>query len=255
MSTALCSNKVTLVTGAASGIGRAVALTLSREGASVMLADRNHEGVEELARHIQKTGNTAAACSVEVSNDRSVTEMVEATVRRFGRLDCAVNNAGIGGTESRTAGLKTAEIPNDSWDKLIAINLTGVWLCMKREINTMLGSGGAIVNMASVAGLVGLPMGAAYTASKHAVVGLTRAAAAEYATSNIRINAVCPGYIETPLLAANIEQRRSGLEAVTPMGRLGTPEEIAELVVWLCSDRASYVTGAAYAADGGYTSR
>jgi NAD(P)-dependent dehydrogenase (short-subunit alcohol dehydrogenase family) len=253
MTQGLCRDKIVLVTGAASGIGRAAVLAFVREGARVIAVDRSQAGAEAVAELARQGGGDALAVRADVSREEDVTAMVEAAIGHFGRLDCAFNNAGVGGTETGSAGKKTAEIPRDAWDKIIAVNLTGVWLCMKHEIAAMLQRGGAIVNAASIGGLIGLPTAAAYTASKHGVIGLSKAAAVEYGPAAIRINAVCPGYVETPLIQANLEQRRERLQRRAALGRLGAPEEIAELVVWLCSDRASYVTGAAYAADGGYT--
>lgn len=250
----LCHGKVALVTGAASGIGRAVALCFAREGALVVAADRHLEGATDVVRLLQEGGADALAVAADVSSQENVAAMVKQAVSRFGRLDRAFNNAGIGGTETGSAGKRTAEIPRSAWDRIIAVNLTGVWLCMAAEIEAMLQSGGgAIVNTASIGGVRGLARAGAYTASKHGVVGLTRAAAIEYGEDAIRVNAVCPGYIETPLIQASLELRRPALTRRTPLGRLGTPEDIAELVVWLCSDRASFITGSAYTADGGYT--
>jgi NAD(P)-dependent dehydrogenase (short-subunit alcohol dehydrogenase family) len=254
MGQSLYSGKVALVTGAASGIGRATALAFAREGARVVAVDRNLDGAERVAKSVTDRGGDALAVMADVSREEDIAAMVRTTARHFGRLDCAFNNAGIGGTETGSTGKKTADIPTAAWNMIIAVNLTGVWLCMKHEIAAMQDAGGAIVNTASIGGLIGLPTAAAYTASKHGVIGLTKAAAIEYGASSIRINAVCPGYIETPLIQANLERRRESLQRRTPLGRLGTPEEIAEVVVWLCSDRASFVTGTTYTADGGYTS-
>ncbi|GGC77965.1 SDR family NAD(P)-dependent oxidoreductase [Chelatococcus reniformis] len=253
MGEGICRDKAVLVTGAASGIGRATVLALAREGARVIAADRSAAGAAAVAEAVRAAGGEAIDVVADVAREDDVAAMVETAVRRFGRLDGAVNNAGIGGAETGSAGKRTAEIPRAAWDRIIAVNLTGVWLGMTHEIAAMQATGGAIVNVASVGGVVGLPTAAAYTASKHGVVGLTKAAAIEYGAAAIRINAVCPGYIETPLIQASLERRRGHLEQRTPLGRLGTAEEIAELVVWLCSDRAAYVTGAAYTIDGGYT--
>lgn len=249
----LCDGKVVLVTGAASGIGLAAASAFAREGARVVLSDRHGEAAEQAAATLRAAGGTALAVAGDVSREEEVAAVVAAAVRHFGRLDCAFNNAGVGGAETGSAGKKTADIPRDAWDKIIAINLTGVWLCMKHEIAAMQADGGAIVNTASIAGLIGLPAAAAYTASKHGVLGLTKAAAIEYGAQAIRVNAICPGYIETPLIQARLAGRRERLEQRSALGRLGSAEEVAELAVWLCSDRASFVTGAVYTVDGGYT--
>jgi NAD(P)-dependent dehydrogenase (short-subunit alcohol dehydrogenase family) len=174
-------------------------------------------------------------------------------VAAYGRLDCAFNNAGIAGFQVDAAGKKTAEWSEASFDRMIAVNLKGVWLCMKYELPQMAAQGGgAIVNTASIAGLIGLPTSSAYVAAKHGVVGLTKTAALEYADDKIRVNAVCPGYIETKMTEDTMRRRGGQLMAMVPFHRMGKPEEIAEMVLWLCSDRASYVSGAAYNVDGGY---
>jgi NAD(P)-dependent dehydrogenase (short-subunit alcohol dehydrogenase family) len=244
--------KIALVTGGGSGIGRASAMAFARDGARVVVADVNTEGGEETVQAIKEAGGEAILVHADVSKGSAVAAMVRRTVEVFGRLDCAFNNAGVSGGSRNL----TAEYPEEDWDRVISINLKGVWLCMKSEIPQMLKQGGgAIVNTASVAGLVGIRGTSAYIASKHGVAGLTKAAALEYAESGIRINAVCPGYIRTPLLQPILD-RYPGFEeqviARHPVGRLGTPEEVAEAVVWLCSDAASFVTGHAMPVDGGY---
>jgi len=248
------AGRVALVTGAASGIGRAAALAFAREGARVVVSDVAAEGGDETVRLIKAAGGEAGFVRADISREADVTAMVDETVGRFGRLDCAFNNAGIPGEQARTA-----DYGADTWARVLAVNLTGVWLCMKAEIPRMLAQGGgAIVNTASVAGLQGFARHAAYTVSKHGVVGLTRTAALEYAREGLRINAVCPGYIRTgmtgPFLASQpgLEERVSQIE---PIGRIGTPEEVAEAVVWLCSDAASFVTGHIMPVDGGLTAR
>ena len=246
--------KVALITGAGSGIGRASALAFAREGAKVAVADIVVEGGEETVRMVKEAGGEAFFIKVDVSNAADVEAMVNAVVDTYGRIDCAYNNAGI---EGRLA--STDEYPEDMFDKVIDINLTGVWLCMKYELPQMLKQGsGAIVNTASGAGLIGVAGMSAYVASKHGVVGLTKTAALEYAKSGIRVNAVCPGLIQTPMverITAEQPQLGEALVAAEPVGRTGKPEEIAESVVWLSSDAASFVTGHAMSVDGGYVAQ
>ncbi len=248
----LLADKVLLVTGGGSGIGRATAYRASREGAAVLVADVNVAGGEETAHHIQAEGGAARFIKADVTRADEVEAMVRAAVETFGKLDAAVNNAGIsGGMMARVHELEEA-----LFDQVIAVNLKGVWLCMKYEIMAMEPKGGVIVNVASVAGLIGAPKGSAYTASKHGVVGLTKAAAIEYARRGIRINAVCPAYTETPMVTdvinANPEMERLTLAAI-PMRRLADPTEIAEGIVWLCAPAASFVTGHTLVLDGGLT--
>ena len=247
--------KVALVTGGSSGIGRASALAFAREGAKVVVADVMVEGGEETVGMIKKAGGEAIYVKADVSKAAEVEVMVNRAVATYGRLNCAFNNAGIEGTLL----VPTADYTEESWDRVIAINLKGVWLCMKYEIPQMLKQGsGAVVNTASVAGLVGSRAGAAYGASKHGVVGLTKTAALEYAKAGIRVNAVCPGPIRTPMMERGIALRPEfevQALATEPVGRMGRPEEIAEAVVWLCSDAASFVTGHTMAVDGGYVAQ
>jgi NAD(P)-dependent dehydrogenase (short-subunit alcohol dehydrogenase family) len=246
------AGKVVLVTGGSSGIGRVTALRFAREGAKVVIASRRAEAGQETVHLIKERQGEALFVRTDVSQAPEVAALVTQTVGAYGRLDYAVNNAGVEGRY----GVPTAAYPEEDWDRTLAINLKGVWLCLKYEIAQMLQQGGgAVVNMASVAGLVGSAfLGAAYTASKHAVVGLTKTAALEYAQAGIRINAVCPGVIRTPMVAHFLgahPQLEAPLTARHPVGRLGTPEEVAEAVLWLCSEAASFVTGYALAVDGG----
>jgi len=248
----LMTGKVALVTGASSGIGRASALAFAREGAKVVVADVIVEGGEETVNLVKQAGGEAIFVKTDVAKAAEVEALVARAVQTYGRLDCAHNNAGIEGP-----GAATVEYAEEMWDRVIAINLKGVWLCMKYEIPQMLkNGGGAIVNTASTAGLVGYPSGSAYVASKHGVVGLTRTAALEYAKSGIRVNAVCPGAIDTPMMGritGHRPHRAARMAAAEPVGRMGNPSEIAEAVVWLCSDAASFVTGHPMAVDGGMT--
>jgi len=250
----LVTGKVAIVTGGGSGIGRASALAFAREGAKVVVADVVVEGGEETVRLIQHNGGAAIFVKTNVSKAAEVEALVARAVLTYGRLDCAHNNAGIEGP-----GATTVDYAEESWERVLAINLTGVWLCMKYEIPHMLKQGsGAIVNTASTAGLVGYPRGSAYVASKHGVVGLTKTAALEYAKSGIRVNAVCPGAIDTPMMGRITDhrpQRAARMAAAEPVGRMRQPAEIAEAVVWLCSEAASFVTGHAMAVDGGMTAQ
>jgi NAD(P)-dependent dehydrogenase (short-subunit alcohol dehydrogenase family) len=249
----ILDGKAALITGGGGGIGRAAALAFAREGALVAVADIATAAAAETVAQVAAAGGRALALGGEVARDPDVREMVADAVAAFGRLDCAFNNAGIAGWQADAAGNKTADWSEQAFDRLIAVNLKGVWLCMKHELVQMQAQGGGvIVNTASIAGLVGLPAACAYVAAKHGVVGLTKTAALEYADVGIRVNAVCPGYIRTPMTAPMSPRRNSEILARTPAKRVGSPGEIAEMVVWLCSERASYVTGAAYNVDGGW---
>ncbi len=244
----MLAGKVALVTGGASGIGRATALLMAQEGARVVVADRDGEGAARTAAAITQAGGTARGHAADVTDEAQVAAMVEAALSAYGALDCAFNNAGVAPSEAQPL----AEISAEEWGRVININLTGVFLCMKHEIPAMRGSG-AIVNTASIAGRIALPKAGAYVAAKHGVIGLTKVAALDHAKDGVRVNAVCPGYVETPLASRGIERRRDAILARVPLGRIGTVEEIAEVVVWLCSDHARFVTGEAIAADGGHT--
>jgi len=233
----LLEGKVSLITGAGGGIGRATALAFSREGARVAVADVAVEAAHETVAQVNAAGGQAMSLSGDVTRDADVRAMVSAVVGAHGRLDCAFNNAGIAGWQVEAAGKKTAEWSEEAFDRMIAVNLKGVWLCMRHELSQMQAQGGgAIVNTGSIAGLVGLPTSSAYVAAKHGVLGLTKTAAIEYAEANIRVNAVCPGYIETRMTEETMRRRGEAILAQVPFHRLGSPEEIAEMVVWLCSD-------------------
>ncbi|MGE0823968.1 MAG: SDR family oxidoreductase [Candidatus Binatia bacterium] len=246
--------KVALVTGASSGIGRATALAFARGGAKVVVSDVVVDGGNETVTMIRETGGEATFIKTDVSHAPEVEALVQQTVATYGRLDCAHNNAGV-----TTPIARVAEVTDRHWDRIMAINLKGVWLCMKYEIPHMLEcGGGAIVNTASGAGLVGIAGASAYVASKHGVLGLTKTAALEYATQGIRVNAVCPGVIQTPMVQRLLDRSPDAADqmiAGQPIGRLGTPEEIAAAVVWLCSEAASFVTGIAMSVDGGYVTQ
>ena len=244
--------KVCLVTGGGSGIGRATCLVYASGGAKVVVVDRDVEGGEDTIQLIKEAGGEAILVHADVANPAECQMMTDRAVEAYGRLDCAFNNAGVGGR----SGKMTGDYAEEDWDRVIGINLKGVWLCMKSEIPHMLKQGGgAIVNTASIAGLTGLRGTCAYVAAKHGVAGLTKAAALEYAESGIRVNAVCPGYLYTPLTKP-IFDTFDGMEdevvARHPLGRLGQPHEIAEAVAWLSSDAASFVTGHTMPVDGGY---
>jgi len=243
--------KVALVTGAASGIGRQSALAFARAGAKVVVSDVTVDAGEETVKMIKDAGGEAFFVKADVSKSADVKALIAKAVEKYGKLDCAHNNAGIEGDP-----VPCVECTEENWDRTIAINLTGVFLCCKAELAQMLKQGGGcIVNTASVAGLVGFAGIPAYTASKHGVNGLTKEIALDYATQNIRVNSVCPGIIHTPMIDRFTGGDPEALKAMTatePVGRLGKPEEIADAVVWLCTDKASFVTGINLPVDGGF---
>lgn len=245
--------KVALITGGASGIGRTTAEFYAREGARVLVSDVDQEGGKETAHRIESSGGQALFVEADVSNPSDCEDMVAAAVDQFGQLDIACNNAGIAGEENLIA-----DYSIEGWQQLVSINLSGVFYCMKYEIQVMLESGGgSIVNISSILGKVGFAGAPAYVSSKHGVVGLTETAAVEYGKDNIRVNAVGPGFISTPMISAMEENEEAYQQLVNmhPIGRIGEPEEVAELIIWLSSDKASFVTGSYYPIDGGYLAR
>ena len=248
------SEKVVLITGSATGFGKVLAEEFARQGASLILADVNTEQGKAVADQIAETGSKVVFVKCDVSKAKEVKNMVEKGIAAFGRLDCCINNAGIAGNSMRT---KTHDFEEDMWDTVMNINAKGVWLCMKYELPHLLAAkGGVIVNISSKAGLGAVPGNVAYAASKHAVIGITKTAAIEYAAKNIRVNAVCPSFADTPMVQNSIMQDPEygqRLVQMNPMRRLGTANEIRDVVMFLCSEKSSFMNGQAVAVDGGLT--
>lgn len=244
--------KVALVTGAASGIGAAIARQLASEGAKVVVADFDRAGAEVVSRDIEKAGGIAAVFDLDVADAETVRAMVDFAVSRYGALHLAVNNAGIGGPSA-----PVGEYPLDGWQRVIDVNLNSVFYCMRYEIPAMLAAGGgAIVNMSSILGTNGFAHASAYVAAKHGLIGLTKTTAIEYAAQGVRINAVGPGFIDTPLLAKNLDAEALGqIKMLHPVGRLGSSEEVSELTCFLLSERASFITGSYHLIDGAYAAQ
>lgn len=245
-------DKVAIITGASSGIGKATALLFAKEGAKVVVSDIDEKKGKEVVKEIIDKGGESIFIKADSSSAEDNKRLVEKTVEKFGALHIAVNNAGIGGPQANVG-----DYPIDGWEKVIAINLNGVFYGMRYQIPAMEKSnGGSIINMASILGSVGFPTSAAYVAAKHGVVGLSKNAALEYATKNIRVNSVGPGFIKTPLVEENLDaDTLKFLETKHAMNRLGEPNEVAELCLWLASDKSSFVTGSYYTIDGGYTAQ
>ncbi len=250
----MLKNKIVLVTGAGSGIGEAIAMAFAAQGAKLVLTDVDQKGGERVMKQVKKQKTDAIFVKADVSVPADCERQVKEAIKAFGRLDIAVNNAGIGGPAA-----KIGAYPIDGWDKVIGVNLSGVFYGMRYQIPAMLKNkkdGGSIVNIASILAQVGFAMSCAYVAAKHGIVGLTQNAALEYGQQGVRVNAVGPGFIRTPLLDKNLDKQQiKDLVSLHPIGRLGTPEEVAELVLWLASEKSSFVTGSYYNIDGGYLAK
>lgn len=241
------NGKVALVTGASSGIGFSTAMLFAKHGAKVVVANRTElSGVEAVAA-IRQTGGEAAFCQTDISDPEQVKRMIDFTIQKYGRLDYACNNAGVSGDL-----VPLADCAAENWKNVIDVNLTGYFYCLKYELPEIVKTKGAIVNITSIMGQLGMAYAAAYSAAKHGIIGLTKSAALEYASTGVRINAVGPGFIKTPFLDILGDEALTQLAKQHPIGRLGTPEEVAEMVVWLSSDKASFATAGYYALDGGY---
>lgn len=244
-------DKVAIVTGASSGIGRATALLFATQGAKVVVSDINEAGGQETVEMIHKANGTACWIKADVSRATDCEYLVSETMKQYGRLDIACNNAGIGGEQA-----PMAEMSVENWRHVMAVNLDSVFYCMKYQVSQMLkNGGGAIVNVASILGAVGFPAAAAYTAAKHGILGLTKVTALDHSAQGIRVNAVGPGFIDTPLLSGLDDNMKNMLTSLHPIGRIGQPEEVAELILWLSTDKASFVTGSYYPVDGAYLAR
>ena len=251
----MLEGKVALITGGARGIGRETAELMAREGARVVVSDLNADGLAETVGSINAAGGQAMSVIADVTKAADVAAMVDAVLAAHGRIDCAFNNAGIAPYQVGAIGLAMHEWSETAFDRVMEVDCKGVWLSMRAELKQMISQGsGVIVNTASVAGLIGLKSAAAYVASKHAVIGLTKTAALEYAPK-IRVNCVCPGFVETEMTRETMSRRGAEILAAVPFGRMGTAREIAEMVCWLSSERASFVSGAAYNVDGGLLAR
>lgn len=252
----LMEGKSVLITGGGGGIGRAAALLLAKEGALLVISDKNIQSARRTAELVEECGAKAIAVPGDVLLPAEVEAMVAGAVAEYGRLDCAVNNAGITSHHAGCAAQLLEEVSEDSWSAILSTNLTGVWRCMKFELAQMSKQGsGSIVNISSIAGLVGFWTSSAYAATKHGVIGLTKVAAMDYAQRGIRVNAICPGFTDTAMMSDAMQRHGAELMREVPMGRLGRPEEIAETIAFLCSDRSAFTTGATFVVDGGYTAR
>lgn len=249
----MLAGKVVMITGAGAGIGRATALVAAREGAQLALFDANNDGVAATSALVEQAGGQAFSKAGNVADASDVDAMLDAVLGRYGRLDHCFNNAGVSQWHCGGAGLKVAELTEDIFSKVVEVNLMGTWLCMRAQINYLrTHGGGSILNTASISGLAGAPCAGAYAASKHAVVGLSKSAALEYAQEGLRINCICPGYTDTNFVQSAMTLRAEQVLSSIPMRRLASPDEVAEMAVWLLSDRAAYVTGGAFPVDGGF---